>query len=90
MAVIVLISFRSAFAGLLKDHAVAVFYVLTTRSSTRSPYTTSMDSTDHLLAGLKEANVRLVELDAQAAARSRGQNVSTWRMGRSPGSYDPR
>jgi hypothetical protein len=45
MAVIVLISFRATVEGLLKDHAVAVFYVLTTRSSTRSPYTTSMDST---------------------------------------------
>jgi hypothetical protein len=49
MAVIVLISFRVAFAGLLKDHAVAVFYLLTTRSSTRSSYTTSMDSTGYAL-----------------------------------------
>ena len=39
-----LISF-SDFAGLLKDHAVAVLYVLTTRSSTRPSHTTSMDST---------------------------------------------
>jgi hypothetical protein len=31
--------------GLLKDHAMAVFYVLTTRSSTRSSHTTSVDST---------------------------------------------
>jgi hypothetical protein len=42
-AVIVMISFRSAFAGLLKDHAVTVFYVLTTRhrrgSRTPRPWT---------------------------------------------------
>jgi hypothetical protein len=43
VGVIVSISFRVAFAGLLKDHAVAVFYVLRTRSSTRPSYTTSMD-----------------------------------------------
>jgi hypothetical protein len=42
MAVIVMISFRATVEGLLKDHAVAVVYVLTTRSSTRSSYTTSM------------------------------------------------
>jgi hypothetical protein len=49
MAVIVLISFRVAIAGLLKDHAMAAAYVLTTRSSTRSPYTTPMDSTQQPL-----------------------------------------
>jgi hypothetical protein len=31
--------------GLLKDHAVAVFYVLTTRSPSRSTHTTPLDST---------------------------------------------
>jgi hypothetical protein len=31
--------------GLVKDHAVAVFYDLTTRSSTKPSHTTSMDST---------------------------------------------
>jgi hypothetical protein len=42
----VMISFRATVEGLLKDHAVAVFYVLTTRCwSTRPSYTTSMDST---------------------------------------------
>jgi hypothetical protein len=37
MAVIVLISFRVAIAGLLKDHAVAAAYVLTTRSFDEEP-----------------------------------------------------
>jgi len=45
LAVIVVVSFRSAFAGLLKDHAVTVFYVLTTRRSPSPSYTTSVDST---------------------------------------------
>jgi hypothetical protein len=44
-AVIVVISFRTTVEGLLKDHAVAVFYVLTTRASSRPSYTTSVDLT---------------------------------------------
>ena len=45
VTVIVLISFRSAFAGLLKDHAMTVTYALTTRTPSRSSYNTSVDST---------------------------------------------
>jgi len=45
MAVITLISFSRTFVGLLKDHAVAVFYDLTTRTQSKSSYTTSVDST---------------------------------------------
>ena len=37
---------------------MAVFYVLTTRSSTRPPYTTSMDSTIRRYAGLLEQLLR--------------------------------
>jgi hypothetical protein len=40
-----MISFRATVEGLLKDHAMAVFCVLTTRSSARPPPTTSLDST---------------------------------------------
>jgi hypothetical protein len=43
VAVIVMISFSRAFSGLLKDHAVTGFYVLTTRTPSSSPYTTSID-----------------------------------------------
>jgi hypothetical protein len=43
-AVIVKISFRRTVVGLLKDHAMAVVYVLTTRSTVRNPYTTFLDS----------------------------------------------
>ena len=48
VAVIVMISFKATAEGLLKDHAVAVSYILTTRSSPRTPYTTSLDSTASL------------------------------------------
>lgn len=40
-----LLSFRVLSQGLLKDHAVAVFYDLTTRTPPRSSHTTSVDST---------------------------------------------
>jgi len=41
-----MISFRTTVEGLLKDHAVTVSYVLTTRASPRPSYTTPVDSTD--------------------------------------------
>jgi hypothetical protein len=37
----------------VKDHAVAVFYVLTTRTPSRSSHTTSMDSTGRGLVHIK-------------------------------------
>jgi len=40
-----MISFRVLSQGLLKDHAVAVFYELTTRKPSKPSYTTSVDST---------------------------------------------
>jgi hypothetical protein len=45
LAVIVMISFRTTVEGLLKYHAVTVSYVLTTRTSSRPSYTTSVDLT---------------------------------------------
>jgi hypothetical protein len=43
-AVIAFLS-SSDFAGLLKDHAMAVFHVLTTRWAVARSYTTPLDST---------------------------------------------
>ena len=43
--VIVSISFRVPSQGLLKDHAVAVSYALTTRMPPKPSYTATMDST---------------------------------------------
>jgi hypothetical protein len=70
-----MISFRATMRGLLKDHAVTVFYVLTTRLSTRSSYTTSLDSTSglggSLLGGLLGAITAIVVVRLSARGERR-------------------
>jgi len=83
MAVITLISFSRTFVGLLKDHAVAVFYDLTTRTQSKSSYTTSVDSTGSAGGGVAGALFAQMErtymleraAHARAVATAKGRRV---------------